>query len=174
MRDLVIELTKARPRRLAILTEGAIGRVNGQWLVVLRDHMIAERESWVLGHELCHWWFKHRNEPQPAFIEPLADAVGARLVAPGALFRSAVDAFDHRIHALAKAFHTTQALALMRVAETVGRSAVFPRVGARLARGAAFDWPEDLRSVPRSKAHPIKVDGRIAMIVARCSSCSHR
>lgn len=167
-RWLATKLLGTAPRSFPIQNEGELFFLNGLWAITTRKGLPLPRVPSVIGHELTHWWFRVFGE-RPASLaleEALCDAVGARLAAPKVPFKSAVDAFGHRVHALAKTFRTTQTVALLRVAEISGRPALVDRPRGRIARGGAFEWPDDLRSVPRSRAHLIRVDDYWGMMAA--------
>lgn len=148
-----------------ILDAGQNAIVSGVHRIFWNVRLPNERVTWVVGHELCHVWFRMREEAHE-HEDLVCDIVGAMLVAPREAFRRAVRTVGQRVHALAGHFKTTEALALLRVGEVTGRSVLLVRPSSRIARGEPFVWPEDLRSVPRSVAHPIRVDGRWGMMAA--------
>jgi hypothetical protein len=164
VRWLVKELLKTRPQKKLMVNKGELCPVRNGWRIVTREGLTQEEETLTLGHELCHWWFVETGSTPPPWIEELCDAVSARLAAPDALFRAAVKLYGHRVHALAKTFRTTQAVALLRIAETEGRACVIESSRGLIARGDDFDWNRDWWSIPRTEAHPIKVDGRWGMM----------
>ena len=170
VRALATKLTECVPRSSQILNEGEVYYLKGLWRITYRTGLPIERLSVVLGHELGHWWFKRFDlTPPPRPIEEaLCDAIGARLAAPKIPFTAALEAFDHRVHALAKQFRTTQTVSLLRICELAGRPGMAKKRGEGwIARGGEFEWAEDWREIPRVKAHYVKVDDRWGMLATR-------
>ena len=164
-RRLEVEIVRAFGIRLAMRREAELSRIRGRWTIHLFQKMTPEREAWIIGHELGHYLFRVRGS-RPANEERRADAIGAALVAPRALFGAAAKRIGHRVHLLAQMFETTQSLALLRIGEVTGRPVLLLR-SEPVARGAPFEWSDAPLSLPRSLAHPIKVDGGLGMMADR-------
>jgi len=147
--------------------KGELTFKDGRWIITLRVGLPLEEQAFVIGHELAHWWFKNFCDTVLArdVEEAMCDAVGARLAAPRIPFAAAVNWYGHRVHLLAERFFTLQRVALLRISELTGRPSIIERPGRRIARGRPYDWPEDLWSIPRHKAHPLRVDDGWGMIV---------
>jgi hypothetical protein len=154
-----------RPRTARLV--GAEGRyyvLDGVQRIVVHAYATPERQRWLVGHELGHWWYERAGYTGED-LEARCDVFGACLVAPGPAFRAAVKARGHKVHALAREFATTQAVALLRLGEVTGRPVAYVRPRSAIARGDAFAWPshpELVKAVanPPRGVHPVKVDGR--------------
>jgi len=173
VRALSITLLHTEPQSKLIVNEGEICPVNGVWQITTRQGIAAPRVTVVYGHELSHWW-RRRNGGEDTETEEFHDAVGARLAAPAIPFRRALRHYGHSVHALAKAFHTTQSVAMLRIAELEGRPGLVNGSKGRIVRGADFDWPEDLRTVPRSRGHLVRVDNHWGMMAHRATQSGWR
>lgn len=160
-----VEVERSFGARLAHRREASIIRLGPRWVVHLLMRMTAEREAWVLGHELGHWL--HRSTGRADRSEAYYDAVGACLVAPRPAFVEAARVLGHRVHELAAAFGTLQGLALLRLGEVVGRPVCLRRRGLLVARGEPFEWGSNPSLLPRDVAHPVRIDGSIGYMVDR-------
>lgn len=168
---LGVEVERVRHARLAFRREADLAWVNGSWKILIYEKMTAAREGWIVGHELGHWYLRTRGiycEQE----EARCDAIGACLVAPKPAFLVAVGALGHRVHELADIFSTTQSLALLRLGETTGRPVLLFRKPSAIVRGEPFEWGDDPRKIPRSIAHPIKVDDGWGMMAERYTSAA--
>ena len=165
---VAITVFRSEIRRRPIANKGELcPDGNGWWFITLRATLPAAEESITIGHELCHWWLKlHGIKLDRDFEEALCDAVGARLAMPEEAFCELVAMVGYRVYKLAEWFHTTRRAALLRLSETTGRPGLVKEYGnrPRIIRGRPFDWPEDLRTVPRSEAHLVKVEDRWGML----------
>ena len=169
---LAFKLTGAEALPAVMRNAGELRPIEGRFSVYYRiyyRHDVSGPErTLIVGHELCHLWFALNGLAEPDYIEALCDAVSARLVAPDVLFRDAAQRWDHRVHELARRFFTTQAVALLRLCETLGRSGmVISRRGGFIARGPEFGWVPDWRAIPRSVAHYVSIDDRWGMLAQR-------
>lgn len=165
VKTIARRLTGFEPESADIRSEGVIATVSGKDRIYYSRRLLPDRRGWILGHEILHAWVRMHGL-RVDHEELVADAVGARLVAPAAAFRRAIGLHGCRVHELATRFRTTQALALLRVGEVTGRAVMVDRPYRRIARGEHFVWPQDLRLVPREVAHPIRIDGRWGMMAA--------
>lgn len=161
--------TRPQARRL-VGREGHYFTLRGVRSVVVHALVSPERQRWLVGHELGHWWYETRNA-NPEDLEARCDAFGACLVAPAVAFRSAVRSHGHRVHALARAFATTQAIALLRLGEVTGRPVAYLRAKSAIARGEDYAWPPmpqlaDAVKRPPNGVHPVRVDGRWGLMAA--------
>jgi hypothetical protein len=138
----------------------------------LRVHAALPREValWVAAHELAHWYYIRVGFSGPhAELEARCDALGACIVAPRPLFVSAMRTHGHRVYRLAKAFHTTQSLAALRIGETTGRPVLCLRPRGAIVRGEPFGWPDGpgiakaIRNPPAS-VHPIRLDDSFGLM----------
>lgn len=165
-RRLNVRIVTERGARVFPPREADISKINGTWTIHLLMKMDPARESWIIGHELGHWYYRTRGM-RPALEEWRCDAIGACLVAPRPPFLEATQIIGHHVHELARAFETTQSLALLRLGEVTGRPVALLRGTATIVRGSLFEWGSSSRSLPRSIAHPIRVDGEWGMMADR-------
>lgn len=150
-------------RRERQLARGSIVYLRGEARIYVHPRLTPQREEWVIGHELGHW--ARPEVERSEHEERMCDAIGAALVAPRAAVARIARQIGHRVHAVAELLHVEQSLALLRIGEVTGRSVILLRSPA-IARGDAFEWGETPRALPRSIAHPIRVDGRWGMMAA--------
>lgn len=144
--------------------EGHYYVLSGRRQIVVHRFATPERQRWLAGHEIAHWWYEQRGFIEES-LELRCDVFGAILVAPTAAFRRAVREQGHRVHQLAREFATTQTVALLRLGEVVGRPVAYIRPRTALVRGDDYAWPDLPRLVealkrPPKGVHPIQVDGR--------------
>jgi len=150
------------PRWTSLRQEAKLGvDVDGRLAVQLRRGIAPPRARWLIGHELAEWWMK-RYGYQRDDIEDRADAIGACIAVPRANFQRAIKTMAHSVTKLARAFATTESLALLRVGETTGRPVLLLRASGPVARGDAFEWPSTsslLRAMKegRSHVHPVAI-----------------
>jgi hypothetical protein len=170
VRMLATRLLGHEPQRMPMRNYGETGMVEGAWRIYTSDVLPVTREPWVIGHELGHWWYAHRGERPPAYEEALCDAIGAALVCPRPAFRRALVAIGYAIRDLARRFRTEESLVLLRIGEVDGLSVLLDSKPTRIARGAPFAWPTDLREVPSAVARSIRVDGMLGMMAIRENS----
>jgi hypothetical protein len=131
-------------------------------------HMVAA----LIGHELAEWWFDRRGASfrSLAAREAACDTLGALLACPRPAFQAALQVLGHRVHELARRFHVSPALSLLRIGELTGRPVRL--LGARdRERGEPFAWG-DVRSClagkERHRVHPIRLaDDRRWGLMAR-------
>jgi hypothetical protein len=156
-------LTGLAPRWAHIASEARL--VGDQ--VELRHGLDPARARWLLGHELAEW--AHRRAGYVRHdLEARCDALGAMLVAPRDAFRRAMRHHGHRVHELARIFHTTQSLALLRVGEVSGRPVMLRRPTGAIARGEPYVWPSGPELL--ALAHPLRITDepdRVGFMVAR-------
>lgn len=164
--NLEIQIERSYGARLSHRREADIVRNGSTWTIHLLMKLSEEREAWILGHEIGHWYYRTCGR-RPEREEARCDAIGACLVAPRPAFAEAAKILGHRVHELADAFHTTQSLALLRLGEVTGRPVLLFRPFTNIIRGELFEWGHDPRSLPRNVAHPIKVDRGLGMMVER-------
>ncbi len=165
MLDLCVALTNHRPELASMRQEGSISWVHGAPRAFLRRGLHPMRQGWILGHELGHLRRRELGIPKDPTEEAWCDAYGAALLAPRPAFRRAVKLFGHRVKKLAGAFATTQAVAMLRLGEVVGRPVALLRGAVvQVARGEPFVWPLG----PSKAAHPIRLldEGRMGLMAA--------
>ena len=93
-------------------------------------------------------------------VEERANALGAALVVPAYVFRRAIRAKGHAVHALALEFGVPPSLVLLRLGEVVGRPVALLREPEPIVRGTPFAWPRHLAPavlMPPPGVHPIRL-----------------
>lgn len=165
-KKLGIGIVRSYSAQLARGREADIARVGSEWTIHLFERMRPERESWIIGHEIGHWLFRQRGK-RPVGEERRCDAIGAALVAPKVAFQAALRKVGHRVHPLAQFFEAPQSLTLLRIGEVEDRPVLLFRSPTPIVRGAPFEWTTDPRSLPRSIAHPVRVDDGWGMMAER-------
>lgn len=156
------------PKRVRMVGRGDLhpGIIGRPWTLRVHVALPPEVARFVVAHELAHWWFIETGwkAHSHAHLEAACNALGAAILAPRPLFLEAVrHVGGHRVHRLAKHFHTTEACVLLRIGETTGRPVALVRPQP-IVRGEPFVWPSNVVELERAvrhpppNVHPIRID----------------
>jgi hypothetical protein len=140
--------------------EALSGVLHGEVVIRYRAGISAPRARFICAHEAAHRR-RRDHHGSHALVEARADLLGACLLVPRPAFERAVGRFGHSIYDLAHALGITQAAALLRLGEVMGRPVKLLGRTPR-ERGAEFGWAgidttRALRGELRKIVHPIKL-----------------
>jgi hypothetical protein len=118
---------------------GMLIPVEGRYRIFVRRNV--PDEAFVIAHELGHWSLRNIGYSGPD-EERFADYVGAAIMAPPKVVRWAYRRFGESLGEIARVFHATQSMIVLRLAEVLGdeRALVSPR-DVRVRSAGRFHWP---------------------------------
>lgn len=145
--------------RPGLVREACMGILDGEVRIYSRSGLSLERRRFAVAHEISHGRSRTHHNKGGAAVEARADLLAACLLAPRPAFLKMVKKCGHSIYDLAHAFSTTQATAMLRLGEVVGRPVRLLGPRERI-RGEAFVWPDvkkALRGDLRHIVHPVRL-----------------
>lgn len=122
--------------------------LHGQQRIRLPRRRSPAEMNFLVGHELAEWWLK-REGYVSEWIEDVANALAASLVAPRRAFLRAYREHGHDYTTLASLFCSSESLVVLRIGEVTGEPVLLVAPHRARARGEAFGWPSQLRGASR-------------------------
>jgi hypothetical protein len=126
--------------------QAVLVKLRGEWQIFVRRGTLPARRSYLVGHELAHWWLRYvglDTALSGAEIERHCDRLGAALALPRRALLKALQAGgrESAVTELAQRLRTTQSLVLLRLAECVETPTALVEPRRVIIRGAHWGWP---------------------------------